>query len=143
MEIARFDALLRWLSPAGTRRRALIVLLGGLTGSLHLSEAEAGKKGKKRRRKRRRKPNEAQPFCAGKNSCGDFSSFTCQRSGAQCNCLVDAATGESSCLDSTNSRFAITCGDCTLEETCVDLRQGTGTCTGTSFFCYKPCPEPL
>jgi len=142
VDIARFDALLRSLSLAGSRRRALVALLGGLTASSQLTAADAGKKGRQKRRKRRRKHNEAPPFCAGMNSCGDFSA-TCQRSGAQCNCLVNAASGESSCLDVATSRFAITCEDCTPEETCVDLRPGTGPCSGTSFFCFKPCPDPL
>jgi hypothetical protein len=143
LDITRFDALLRSISLAGTRRRALVVLLGGLTATFAVAETEAGKKGKKkRRRQRRRRLNELPPFCTGKNTCGDFSS-TCQRSGTQCNCLINATTGESSCLDTPSSRFAATCDDCTPDETCVDLRRGTGPCTGTSFFCYKPCPNPL
>jgi hypothetical protein len=144
VEFTRFDALLRALSLAGTRRRALVVLLGGLTSLSLLAETEAGKKAKKRRRRRkRRRRKEAPAFCAGKNTCADLSS-TCQSSGAQCNCLIDAETGESSCLDFLSGRFAVNCeADCTTGETCVDLRQGTGPCTGTSFFCFKPCPNPL
>ncbi len=141
MDITRFETLLRSLSLAGTRRRALAVLLGWLTPALRLTEAEAGKKGKKRRRrKRRRRRNEARSFCAGKNTCADISS-TCQRSGPQSNCHVNAETGESSCLDFASSRFVTICDDCASEETCVDFR--AAPCTGTGFFCLVPCPNPL
>lgn len=149
MDARRLDALLRSLNIADSRRGALSMLLGGLSAAYGLTEAKAGKKGtKKRRRKKRRRRNEPSqpppppPFCAGKNTCGDVSS-TCQSSGVQCNCLVNAETGESLCLDFTSSRFAAICDECTPEETCVDLRFGTGPCTGTSFFCFTPCPNPL
>ncbi len=144
MDITRFETLLRSVSLAGTRRGALVVLLGGLATPLGLAEVEAGKKGRnKRRRKKRRRRDKASPpppFCAGKNTCADVSS-TCQRSGAQCNCLVNAETGESSCLDFASSRFVTICDECAPEETCVDF--AAAPCTGTGFFCQTPCPNPL
>ena len=164
MDAARFDALTRSL-PAGSRRRAIAVALGGLVGLLGLESAGQaapkkcqGLKGKKKKKclKKAKKPE-----CRNDGDCPDQVE-SCQDGVCQAVCPEGACAGCPSplCvvnLQSANNRSKLcaaqltqvapdTCAtdaDCTGDEgdICVRISSGSciqspcGICVSPNFIC--------
>ena len=63
MDSARFDRLIRSLTPARSRRRVLVTVVGGALGLLGLADA-AAKHGKGKRKHKRKKTGEPVPAYA-------------------------------------------------------------------------------
>ena len=126
-----FDALTRTASQPGSRRAALITMLGGLLG-LTSSAAAADRRDRKHRRRtkrrikrlRRKTRNQPPPpgrglgttTCAGTNGCGDMQ---CQAGGATCFCRINAQTGETFCGGSAYD--VLNCSQCGANTICVNL----------------------
>jgi hypothetical protein len=120
MDADHFDSLARSLCIAGSRRRALVAILGGALGVVvgaspvreSLAEKKKGKKKKSCSQCKKRKNGQCKPrangtacrgdgtcqrgrckapFCAGRNSCEDGNPISiCQRAGAAEQCVCVA-----------------------------------------------------
>jgi hypothetical protein len=171
MDTGRFDSLARSLSVAGSRRRALVAVLGGTLGVVlsasSVPETAAKNKHKKKscseckkRKNGRCKPKAngtacsgggtcqgggcKAPFCVGKNSCEDGNAAsTCQRAGAaqQCLCVATADTGAPFCALNVPGG-AVDCLTTPCPAGETCIDFTGGMCAGGTV-CVKPCPEPL
>jgi hypothetical protein len=147
MDADLFDLWTRALGSAGTRRGALVSLLGGAIGLFQIAEADARRRKRRRRRRRRRRAGRGpgagpgtgtEPeldedlVCSGAESCGSVS---CGSESALCHCYVEEDTALPVCVGSFH--LVLNCGQCSVEEKCIDL----SACGGGSgaVGCALPC----
>jgi hypothetical protein len=131
MDDKRFDSLTRSFGENGTRRGALVWLVGSL-GALGFLPAEASNR-KKRRRRRNKKKN----VCAGKDTCARTA--FCQ-SRAECACFVPEGGGKAFC-GSAFPRNVASCDECLEGERCVNLDGPGVPCNIPGLACVTRCPN--